>query len=79
MAQASWPLQKSVLMDYVPKRNRGKWNSAENLLVTFWTGSAALGGWLIHAYSYQICFIVTAAVYLLGSIMYMPIYYWVRN
>jgi predicted MFS family arabinose efflux permease len=61
---ATYPLQKSILMDYVPKRSRAKWNSFEAVTSFGWSGSAALGGWLIQQYGFDLNFTVTATLQL---------------
>ena len=38
---------KSILMDYVAKKNRAKWNSIDNITRFGWSGSALLGGFLV--------------------------------
>ena len=37
-------VNKSVFMDYVPKRPRGKWNSLDSVARFGWSGSALFGG-----------------------------------
>jgi MFS family permease len=69
LMNAAQPLSRSILMDAVPKKNRGKWNSAETISWgLFWNASAVLGGFLIGDNNFQLCFIVTAVVYTLGAI-----------
>jgi predicted MFS family arabinose efflux permease len=63
---ASYPLQKSILMDYVPKRSRAKWNSLEAITSFGWSGSAALGGWLIQRHGFDVNFTVTATLQLVA-------------
>ncbi|KAF4044091.1 hypothetical protein GN244_ATG03546 [Phytophthora infestans] len=53
-------------MDYVPKNIRARWNALEGLSVFSWSGSAVLGGFLIDAYGYRMCFIITSLVYCAG-------------
>lgn len=55
------------MMDVVPKRDRGKWSALENVTSFTWTGSAALGGWLIDAYGYGFSFKITALIYVAGT------------
>jgi hypothetical protein len=55
------------MMDVVPKRERGKWNSLEGVSSFTWTGSAALGGYLVDRYSYHFTFRITAGIYVLGT------------
>ncbi|MHA1200866.1 MAG: MFS transporter, partial [Candidatus Heimdallarchaeaceae archaeon] len=48
LMNAGQPLSRSILMDVVPKKNRGKWNSLETLAWGFfWNFSALIGGYLI--------------------------------
>ena len=53
------PLKKSLLMDYVPKRRRGVWNAVDSVTRFGWSGSAFLGGWIIHYYGYGTSFLYT--------------------
>lgn len=53
------PLHKSIVDDYVDTNKRGCWNSIEFIFVLGWSGSAALGGWLISAIGYQFTFLIT--------------------
>ncbi len=63
------PLSRSILMDAVPKRNRGKWNSVQTISWgLFWNASAVIGGFLIGEDNFSLCFFVTAGVYAVGSI-----------
>ncbi|CAH0515248.1 unnamed protein product [Peronospora belbahrii] len=66
LMRCSQPLRRSILMDYVPKNIRARWNALEGLSVFSWSGSAVLGGFLIDAYGYRICFIITSLVYCVG-------------
>lgn len=69
LMNACQPLSRSILMDAVPKKNRGKWNSLETISWgLFWNASAVIGGFLIGNNNFQLCFFVTAAVYAVGSI-----------
>lgn len=40
-------LTKSMLNDYVSRRNRAKWNALESVNLFSWSGSSLLGGYLI--------------------------------
>ena len=44
VANSTRPLLRSLLMDYVPKRHRGKVNALDSVRTLSWSGSAALGG-----------------------------------
>ncbi|NHJ05833.1 MAG: MFS transporter [Candidatus Heimdallarchaeota archaeon] len=67
---AGQPLSRSILMDIIPKTNRGKWNSVEAIAWgLFWNVSAFIGGFLIgDTGRYALCFIITTFVYIVGMI-----------
>eukprot|EP00123_Amoebidium_parasiticum_P012836 comp21606_c0_seq1/m.30278 comp21606_c0_seq1/g.30278 ORF comp21606_c0_seq1/g.30278 comp21606_c0_seq1/m.30278 type:complete len:454 (-) comp21606_c0_seq1:584-1945(-) len=58
----TYPLMRSILMDYVTKENRGKWNSLESISSFGWSGSAALGGVLVDRVGFGHTFYFTALV-----------------
>ncbi len=72
LMNAAQPLSRSILMDVIPKKHRGKINSLEAFAWGFfWNFSALLGGYLIGSkppYNFKLCFLVTACVYLVGII-----------
>jgi len=69
LMNAAQPLSRSILMDVIPKRNRGKWNSLETIAWgLFWNASAAIGGFLIGNNNFRRCFLITAGIYLIGTI-----------
>eukprot|EP00041_Stephanoeca_diplocostata_P003365 m.33867 g.33867 ORF g.33867 m.33867 type:complete len:480 (-) comp14265_c0_seq1:77-1516(-) len=53
-------LLKGILMDHVHKRNRAKWSAVDLVTGVGWSGSAAAGGALIHAYGWKTTFLCTA-------------------
>lgn len=65
-------IRKSVLMDYVPKKSRGRWN-AVNIRISL--GSAVVGGMLIDQYGYGYTFFITAALQLAGYTILSPLLY----
>lgn len=67
---SSQPLSRSILMDVVPKRSRGKINSVEALAWgLFWNVSAVLGGILVGpTLNFRLCFIVTTGLYVIGTL-----------
>ncbi|MDH5645898.1 MAG: MFS transporter, partial [Candidatus Heimdallarchaeota archaeon] len=70
LMNASQPLSRSILMDFIPKKNRGKWNSMEAFAWGFfWNFSAALGGILIENYDYRVNFIITGLIYTVGTLL----------
>lgn len=69
LMNAAQPLSRSILMDVVPKKHRGKWNSVETIAWgLFWNASAVIGGFLIGDNNFQRCFFITAIIYLIGTI-----------
>lgn len=49
-------------MDFVPRRHRGKVNAVDSVRSFSWSGSAALGGFLIERIGFRRTFLVTAAI-----------------
>jgi len=68
-------LKHALLMDRVPKKHRGKYSAIDDLQSGFWSGSAALGGWLIHAYSYRMAFSVMSAGFGLATFSWFGVVY----
>ncbi|MHA1685971.1 MAG: MFS transporter [Candidatus Heimdallarchaeaceae archaeon] len=68
LMNAGEPLSRSILMDYVPKRFRGIFNSLQAIAWgLFWNISAVIGGYLIGENNrFNVCFFTTAGVYLVG-------------
>ncbi|KAG7399857.1 hypothetical protein PHYBOEH_007718 [Phytophthora boehmeriae] len=64
--QCTDPLRRSVLMDFVPKSHRARWNSLTGLTAASWAGSAVLGGFIVESYGYRLCFLAAALVYICG-------------
>eukprot|EP00993_Chasmostoma_nieuportense_P000754 NODE_1693_length_1411_cov_45.570872_g1607_i0.p1 GENE.NODE_1693_length_1411_cov_45.570872_g1607_i0~~NODE_1693_length_1411_cov_45.570872_g1607_i0.p1 ORF type:complete len:432 (+),score=89.52 NODE_1693_length_1411_cov_45.570872_g1607_i0:1-1296(+) len=73
LANCGGPLQTSILMDYVPKQNRGKWNAVSSVSSFGWCGSAAVGGVLADRYGYGVTFVFTAGVYVLAAMFWIPL------
>ncbi len=69
LMNAAQPLSRSILMDVIPKKHRGKWSSLQTISWgLFWNASAAVGGFLIGDNNFRLCFFVTAGIYFLGTI-----------
>ena len=58
------------MMDYVPKTQRARWRAMESVTELNWCGSALVGGILADRYSYASTFLITAAMQLMGSMVY---------
>lgn len=61
--RATVGIRKSILMDHVGQKKRGRWNSFESLIACMSSASSVAGGYLVDAYSYRFCFRITAAFY----------------
>lgn len=61
--RATVGIRKSILMDHVVRKKRGRWNSLESLIACMSSASSVVGGYLVDAYSYRFCFRITAAFY----------------
>ena len=61
-------ISRSILMDFVTKSQRAKWNSFESVTRFTWSGSAALGGYLVAMKGYRFCFLITAIIYTVAMI-----------
>ncbi|KAK1948439.1 hypothetical protein P3T76_000728 [Phytophthora citrophthora] len=69
LMQCTEPLRRSLLMDFVPKAHRARWNSLEGLTVASWAGSAALGGIVVDVYGYRLCFVAATLMYICGLVL----------
>ncbi|KAH8056758.1 major facilitator superfamily-like protein [Aureococcus anophagefferens] len=72
-------LTRSVLNDYVRKAERARWNAAESINLFSWSGSAALGGYLIDRHGYRVTFLVTAAIQFVAALILASIALLVRS
>eukprot|EP01052_Picozoa_sp_SAG31_P015433 SAG31_NODE_991_length_10522_cov_5.662862_5_plen_470_part_00 len=68
LMNAGHPLEKSAFMDFVSKQQRSRWASSDAVGMFGWSGSAAVGGYLIEHYGYQVLFLATSTIQLLGLI-----------
>lgn len=69
LMQCTNPLRQSLLMDFVSKKYRARWNSLEGLSMFSWTGSAVVSGLVVDAYGYRACFLAAACVYVCGVVL----------
>lgn len=63
------PLEESILMDFVPKRQRARWKSLESIAGFGWCGSAAIGGFIIDRWSFTHALGATAALQVVGLLL----------
>lgn len=74
-----YALEKSLLMDYVRKDSRGRWNSLDCLLAFGWCGSAVAGGFLLDTYGFDLTFIITASAQGFAVLMLIPLVFILRG
>lgn len=72
-------LTQSIMNDYAPKKTRGRWNALDSVRAIGWSGSAALGGWLVDHYGYEISFFATAIGTSIGTAMRIPLLFIVED
>lgn len=65
----TYPLEESILMDFVPKSRRARWKSLDSIGIFGWCGSAALGGYLADVNGYAFTFLITAGVQYFATIL----------
>eukprot|EP00439_Symbiodinium_sp_Y106_P063968 s1172_g9.t7 len=56
------PLLGSIIADYTPKAQRGRWKALGSITAMGWSGSAAVGGALIDHFGYGITFAITGCM-----------------
>lgn len=70
LMNCTYPLEESILMDYVSKNSRARWKSLESIGQAGWCGSAFLGGILADSYGYTFTFVITIAAQAAGTLVY---------
>lgn len=71
-ANSVYPINRSIIMDFTPSSQRGRWNAVESFTSMTWSGSAFFGGWLSDAHDYRFTFLITAFLYAVGCLVYAP-------
>lgn len=70
----TFPIQRSILMDFTPSSQRGRWNTLWSLVSTTPLSiSSSIAGKIADAHGYQYMFQITAAIYLVGAAVYSPL------
>lgn len=64
------PLKKAILMDYVPKSKRARYNSIDSINRFGWSGSAVFGGFSVDKYGFGPLFFMTACILFLSSFIF---------
>ncbi len=69
---ASQPVKNAMIMDLVPKRNRGIFQSLQVLTERFfWSFSAGIGGVLLSFTSFPVLYITTGTIYIFGTLPFL--------
>lgn len=72
LMNAVFGVTRSVIMDCAQKAHRAKWSAFESVTSLSWAGSAALGGLITEAHSYEMNFTATAVVQLVATLLMIP-------
>jgi len=72
---AIYPIDRSIIMDFVSSDQRGRWNSIESISAMTWSGSAVIGGYLMDSYDYRYTFTITGWIYLCAVALRIPLLY----
>jgi MFS family permease len=68
-----YPIDRSIVMDFVPSDQRGRWNAVESLSAITWSGSAVVGGYLMDTHDYRFTFVITGYIYLAACCLRVPL------
>ena len=71
--EAVFGLKKSLMMDHTPKKSRGRWNAVDSLQSSVWAGTAAAGGFVIHAYGYRAALAVMSGGFICATLAFAPL------
>ena len=52
IANSSLGVNQSIFMDYIKKKDRGKWMSISSISRFGWSGSSLIGGWIVSKYGF---------------------------
>nr|CCA17688.1 Major Facilitator Superfamily (MFS) putative [Albugo laibachii Nc14] len=69
LIRSTEPLQRSLLMDFLPRQQRAKWSSLEDLSALVCTGSALIGVYLMETQGFHYCVWITLPIYVVGVLL----------
>merc|ERR1719384_841568 len=72
LMNAKGPITQAITMDLVTTEMRGRWSSIQSIAGFSWSGSAFIGGWVAQSAGYRASFAVTAVVYTISGLMFVP-------
>eukprot|EP00928_Gymnodinium_smaydae_P045613 TRINITY_DN30382_c0_g2_i1.p1 TRINITY_DN30382_c0_g2~~TRINITY_DN30382_c0_g2_i1.p1 ORF type:complete len:516 (+),score=55.00 TRINITY_DN30382_c0_g2_i1:83-1630(+) len=73
LANSTYPIDRSILMDFTPSSQRGRWNAVQSFTSMTWSGSAVFGGLLADSHDYRFTFLITGFIYATACLMYFPL------
>jgi len=73
------PIKKSILVDFVDKKARGRWNSLDSVTKMCWSGSAILGGYICDRHGFGATFLITCVVQLLATSLFATLLVFEKN
>mmetsp|Transcript_50858 Transcript_50858/g.135784 ORF Transcript_50858/g.135784 Transcript_50858/m.135784 type:complete len:459 (-) Transcript_50858:36-1412(-) len=73
VANSTYAIDRSILVDFTPSSHRGRWSAVESLTSMTWSGSAVLGGVLADSHDYRFTFLVTSTLYAVACFIYSPL------
>ena len=75
LMNCTYPVEQSILMDFVPKATRARWTSLDSVSSFGWCGSAALGGIIADKYDYSTTFFATAGMQALATLAFGTLFF----
>lgn len=72
-ANSTNAVDRSILADFTPSSQRGRWSAVQSFTSITWSGSAFLGGILSDSHDYRFTFLITALLYCGSCLIYMPL------
>ncbi|RQX72319.1 transporter, major facilitator family protein [Toxoplasma gondii CAST] len=73
LQNASTPIDRSLLMDFIDSKHVGKWSAMQSVATMTWSLSALVGGYIADRVSYRQTFVITGCVYILAELIYLPL------
>ena len=73
LVNSAYPIDRSIVLDYTPSGQRGRWNAVGSLSMGVWSGFAFLGGELADSHDYQYTFLITSFIYGVSCLIYLPL------
>jgi len=73
LSNSTGAIDRSIIMDFTPSSQRGRWNAVQSFTSMTWSGSAFLGGLSADCHDYRFTFLITAFVYATACVVYSPL------